>query len=323
MKILVTGGCGFIGSNFIEYILQYTDMEVINLDLLTYAGASTHPSSAKYTFYKMNIASSEVYDILIKHQPDYIVNFAAETHVDRSISFPDPFMETNIFGTYKLLCSLIEYQKTKPEFKFIHISTDEVFGELTVDGTAFTENSQYKPNSPYSATKASSDHLVRAFHHTYGLPAIITNCSNNYGPRQFPEKFIPVAIMHAYNNLPIPIYGTGANIRDWLYVADHCDAIHTVLRKGKVGETYNIGGETELTNNEVVNRILLHMNKPLNLVQLVEDRKGHDFRYGINISHIKNSLGWQPKTDFASGISLTIEWYLQNMEWVKRCINLE
>ncbi len=322
MKILVTGGCGFIGSNFIEYILDNSELEVINIDLLTYAGIPNHPKNSKYTFYQADIGSPGISAILERHRPDYIVNFAAETHVDRSIAFPDPFMETNIIGTYKLLCSLIEYQKTKPDFKFIHISTDEVFGQLTAGETAFTETSQYKPNSPYSATKASSDHLVRAFHHTYGLPAIITNCSNNYGPRQFPEKFIPVAIMNAYNNLPIPIYGTGTNIRDWLYVTDHCDAIYTVLRKGKIGETYNIGGETELTNNEVAYQILLHMNKPSSLVQFVEDRKGHDFRYGINISHIKNTLGWQPKTDFTTGLSRTIEWYLQNMEWVKQCVNL-
>jgi dTDP-glucose 4,6-dehydratase len=200
MKILVTGGCGFIGSNFVEYILQNTDMEVVNLDLLTYAGVSVHPQSSRYTFYQMNISYPEVYDILVKHKPDYIVNFAAETHVDRSIDFPDPFVETNVLGTYKFLCSLIEYHKINPDFKFIHISTDEVFGQLQLNDEPFKEVTPYVPNSPYSATKASSDHLVRAFNHTYGLPAIITNCSNNYGPRQYPEKFMPVVILRAYLN---------------------------------------------------------------------------------------------------------------------------
>jgi dTDP-glucose 4,6-dehydratase len=322
MKIMVTGGAGFIGSNFVDYILQNTDMEVINIDLLTYAGVSSHPKSNRYTFYQMDVGYDEVYDILIKHEPDYIVHFAAETHVDRSIEFPDTFVETNVFGTYNLLRCLKKYMDHK-QFRFIHVSTDEVFGSLNVGDPSFKETTPYNPRSPYSATKASSDHLVRAFHHTYGLPAMITNCSNNYGPRQFPEKFIPVAILRAHMNKEIPIYGTGKNIRDWLYVEDHCDALLQILRKGVDGESYNIGGETELSNNEIANRILLHLNKPLSLIKYVEDRKGHDFRYAMNTSHIRKTIGWQPKMDFNRGLGRTIRWYLDNLEWVTSCVNLE
>jgi dTDP-glucose 4,6-dehydratase len=322
MKILVTGGNGFIGSNFVSHILKYTTMEVINVDLLTYAGVSFHPSDSRYTFYKMDIGSPEIYSILQQHKPDYIVNFAAETHVDRSISFPDPFVHTNVVGTYNFLCSLIKYKELH-NFKFVHISTDEVFGQLNPGDSAFTEDTPYAPNSPYSSTKASSDHLVRAFHHTYGLPAIITNCSNNYGPFQFPEKFIPVAILRAYMDKTIPLYGNGKNIRDWLYVTDHCDAILQVLQNGKIGQTYNIGGETELSNNEVANRILMYLGKPLSRIQYVTDRKGHDFRYAINTSRIRTELGWTPKVDFNRGLGRTIRWYIDNLDWVKSCVNLE
>lgn len=322
MKILVTGGNGFIGSNFIRYILDNTAMEVVNIDLLTYAGVSPHPDNSRYTFYKMDIASTELLSVLESHRPDYIVNFAAETHVDRSITFPDPFVKTNIVGTYQLLCSLMKYREMN-SFRFIHVSTDEVFGQLQPWDKKFTEQTPYNPNSPYSATKASSDHLVRAFHHTYGLPAIITNCSNNYGPFQFPEKFIPVAILRAYMDKTVPVYGTGRNIRDWLYVEDHCDAIYQVLLKGTIGQSYNIGGETELTNNDVAQRILMYLGKPLSRLQYVEDRKGHDFRYAIDASFINRELGWRPKMDFNRGLGRTIRWYIDNLNWVKTCVNLE
>ena len=321
MKILVTGGNGFIGSNFIEYILENTDMEVINIDLLTYAGVSPHPKSSRYTFYQMDIAYDEVYDLLVKHQPDYIVNFAAETHVDRSIEFPDAFVQTNVFGTYNLLRCLLKYHKTN-EFKFIHISTDEVFGQLKLNDTPFSEKTPYSPNSPYSATKASADHLVRAFHHTYGLPAIVTNCSNNYGPRQFPEKFIPVVILNAYMDKRIPVYGSGFNVRDWLHVTDHCNAILRVLKSGKIGDTYVIGGESERTNIDVARHILTIMRKPISLIDHVLDRKGHDFRYAVDICHIKHELGWRPSIKFQDGLVKTIDWYLNNMEWVRSCVNL-
>lgn len=297
-------------------------MEVINIDLLTYAGVSPHPQTHRYISYKENIGSPKIYDILAEHQPDYIVNFAAETHVDRSIQFPDTFVDTNVNGTYGLLRSLMKYLEHK-SFRFVHVSTDEVFGQLQLGDPAFKETNPYLPNSPYSATKASSDHLVRAFNHTYGLPAMITNCSNNYGPFQYPEKFIPVAILRAYLDKDIPVYGTGKNIRDWLYVDDHCDAIFQVLRKGTIGESYNIGGETELTNNEIANRILLHMGKPISRIKYIEDRKGHDFRYAMNISKIKNELDWYPKMDFNRGLGRTIRWYLDNLDWVKSCVNLE
>lgn len=322
MKVLVTGGNGFIGSNFVNYIIDRTDMDVVNIDLLTYAGVSPHPTNKRYTFYQASIGYEEIYDIFIKEEPDYIVHFAAETHVDRSIEFPDAFVETNVFGTYNLLRCLKKYMNHK-EFKFIHVSTDEVFGSLNKGQPSFTETTSYNPRSPYSATKASSDHLVRAFHHTYGLPAIITNCSNNYGPRQFPEKFIPVAILRAHMNKEIPVYGDGTNIRDWLYVEDHCDALLQILRKGVNGESYNIGGEMELSNNEIANRILLHMGKPQSLIKYVEDRKGHDFRYAMNISHIKQTIGWQPQMNFNRGLGRTIRWYLDNLEWVTSCVNLE
>lgn len=322
MKILITGGNGFIGSNFIRHVLNTTNMGITNIDLLTYAGVSPHPISPRYTFYQANVGYDEIFDILIKEEPDYVVHFAAETHVDRSIEFPDAFVETNVFGTYNLLRCLKKYMDHK-EFRFVHVSTDEVFGSLNIGDPSFSETTAYDPRSPYSATKASSDHLVRAFHHTYGLPAMITNCSNNYGPFQYPEKFIPVAVLRAYMDKDIPVYGTGTNIRDWLYVEDHCEAILRVLQRGKIGESYNIGGETELTNNDIANRILLYLDKPLSRIKYVEDRKGHDFRYAMNISKINNELNWYPKMDFSRGLGRTIRWYLDNLNWVKSYINLE
>ncbi len=322
MKILVTGGNGFIGSNFIRYVLDNTDLEVVNLDILTYAGVAPHPKDARYTFYQASIGYSEVIDILTKEKPHYIVNFAAETHVDRSIEFPDAFVETNVFGTYNLLRCLKTYHETN-DFRFVHISTDEVFGSLSHDDPAFTEITPYDPRSPYSATKASSDHLVRAFQHTYGLPAIITNCSNNYGPYQYPEKFIPVVVLKAYLDKSIPVYGTGSNIRDWLYVEDHCRAIYKVLIEGKNGSSYNIGGNAERNNLDVAKQILQIMGKPESLVSFVEDRKGHDFRYAMDITRINTELGWSPSVNFTQGLEKTVNWYLNNLEWVTSCVDLE
>lgn len=322
MKILVTGGNGFIGSNFVHYILEHTELDIVNIDKLTYAARAPHPQNPRYTFYQADIGYEAIVDILLKEQPDYIVNFAAETHVDRSIEFPDTFVETNIFGTYNLLRCLKKYYEMK-EFRFIHVSTDEVFGQLTLSDEPFKETTPYAPNSPYSATKASSDHLVRSFHHTYGLPAIITNCSNNYGPHQFPEKFMPVIILRAYMDKTIPVYGNGLNVRDWLYVTDHCDAIYNVLLNGKNGRSYNIGGNAERTNIDVVRSILNIMGKPDHTIEFVKDRKGHDFRYAMDITRINNELGWTPSVPFEVGLQQTVTWYLNNLDWVKTCVDLE
>ena len=318
--ILVTGGAGFIGSNFIEFILENTDWRVINIDTLTYAGASHFQESDRYMFQQMNIGDLNMASFLQKVQPDYIINFAAETHVDRSINDPFSFVKTNVIHTYNFICAVQTYFETAPHVRFVHVSTDEVYGQLKLGEPAFTETTPYAPNSPYSATKASSDHLVRAFHHTYGLPAIITNCSNNYGPRQFPEKFIPVIIHNAMMDKNIPIYGSGMNIRDWLYVEDHCRALYEVLTRGKIGEKYNIGGGEELTNLYVAASILHILDKPLSLIEHVADRKGHDYRYAIDNSHIQNTLGWTPLVSFEEGLMHTIEWYTSNMEWVKQCV---
>lgn len=311
MKILVTGGNGFIGSNFIDYILQHTEWEVINLDVLTYAALSEHPKNSRYKFYKMDIGHEDVSMVLDTHQPDFIINFAAETHVDRSIEFPDVFVQTNVVGTYNLLRCLKRY-KDKKKFKFIHVSTDEVFGSLNMDDPAFTELTPYNPRSPYSATKASSDHLVHAFYHTYGVPAIVTNCSNNYGPKQHSEKFIPTIISKVMRNESIPVYGTGLNVRDWLYVEDHCRALYKILLDGVNGSTYNIGGHSERTNLEVVRLILSIMNRDESLITFVEDRKGHDFRYAIDTNKIQKELGWSPFISFEDGIYKTVEWYTSN-----------
>lgn len=336
--IFVTGGAGFIGSNFVlEWITKSSD-RIVNLDLLTYAGNINNLSSIKnnlnHVFIQGNIADEILISDLLKHyKPWAIINFAAESHVDRSISNPSTFIHTNIIGTYNLLESTRKYfdnltTEERKTFRFLHVSTDEVYGSLKNSDPAFTEESNYEPNSPYSASKASSDHLVRAWFHTYGLPTIITNCSNNYGPYQFPEKLIPLIITNALNGKNLPIYGDGQNIRDWLFVIDHCSAIMNVLEKGTPGECYNIGGNNEKTNIEVVNIIcsLLDNLAPQHqnalssyskLINFVKDRQGHDRRYAINSTKIQRELGWQPKETFETGIAKTVKWYLDNTEWIK------
>ena len=334
MRIFVTGGAGFIGGNFV--LKQVQDGHVVlNYDNLTYAGnletldqVSDNPN---YQFVKGDICQrSIVKEQLTQFQPDAIVNFAAESHVDRSIDGPFEFIQTNIVGTAVLLDEANNYYKTlakemKNNFRFLHISTDEVYGSLG-DNNYFTENTAYDPSSPYSASKASSDHLARAWQRTYGLPILITNCSNNYGPYQFPEKLVPLMILNCLAEKNLPVYGKGDNIRDWLYVEDHCHAIKTVLEKGKVGETYNIGGNNEIKNIDIVMTICKKMDQLVprtnsekyeNLITYVTDRPGHDFRYAIDASKIRNKLNWQPKESFATGIEKTIQWYLENEPWWK------
>lgn len=321
MKILVTGGCGFIGGSFVRYILKYTDAEVINVDALTYAGRSpvNYKNSDRYNFYKLDIGDNSMVDVLKKHNPTHVINFAAETHVDNSINDPFRFVKTNVLSTYNFICTLQEYFERNNNIRFVQVSTDEVYGQLKLGEPAFTEKTPYAPNSPYAATKASSDHLVRAFQHTYGLPAIITNCSNNYGPYQHPEKLIPTIIKNAMSDKRVPIYGTGLNVRDWLYVDDHCDALFQVLTRGTVGDKYNIGGNSEATNLYVATSILSLLNKPLDLIEFISDRKGHDFRYAINTSYIEEQLDWYPKYTFDFGLEQTVEWYLDNTEWIESC----
>lgn len=333
--ILVTGGAGFIGSNFIYYILKKKPKwKIVILDDLTYAGQLenlNNISNCNYTFIKGNICDQMLVErILVDYGIDTIVHFAAETHVDRSIEIPEPFIETNIVGTYKLLeaCRNI-WHKGNDWFgkRFHHISTDEVYGTLENDSPAFTENSPYSPNSPYSASKASSDHLVRAYHKTYNLPITITNSSNNYGPYQFPEKFIPLIIHNAVIGKHIPIYGHGNHIRDWLYVNDHCEAILGVLIGGVNGETYNIGGRNQITNINLVIKICNLIDEYIpqspnvphkKLIKFTHDRSGHDFRYEMNFSKIENELGWSPKHTIEEGLKKTIEWYVRNPEWISK-----
>ena len=337
MKILVTGGCGFIGSNFVLQQINTTQNTILNLDKLTYAGNLNNLSKVskdpRYEFVQGDICDSNLVSNTISYfQPDAIVHFAAESHVDRSIHRPMDFVNTNIVGTATLLNvsrKYIEAKSQKPEagnFRFLHVSTDEVFGSLGDDGL-FTETTPYDPSSPYSASKAGSDHLVRAWTRTYGFPALITNCSNNYGPYQFPEKLIPLMIANCIDEKPLPIYGEGLNIRDWLFVEDHYDAIYSVLRNGTIGETYNIGGNNEISNIDIVNTIcsILDELKPRsggksynNLITFVTDRPGHDFRYAIDATKINNKLGWSPKETFASGIRKTIQWYLDNESWWRK-----
>jgi dTDP-glucose 4,6-dehydratase len=332
--ILVTGGAGFIGSAFVLQCLAEQQASVAVLDKLTYAGNPENLASvaqdSHYRFVCGDIVDGAlVRCVLDEQRPGAIVHFAAESHVDRSILGPADFIRTNIEGTFQLLEAVRGYWLELPDeqqraFRFLHVSTDEVYGSLTPTAPAFTEETPYAPNSPYSASKASSDHLVRAYHHTYGLPVLTTNCSNNYGPRQFPEKLIPLVILNALKGLPLPVYGDGQNVRDWLFVEDHCDAIRTVLERGVPGQTYNIGGKQEMSNLEVVRQIcaILDDLKPAkapyeSLVTFVKDRSGHDRRYAMDIAKIERELGWRPRETFASGLRKTIEWYLDNLEWVE------
>jgi dTDP-glucose 4,6-dehydratase len=332
--ILVTGGAGFIGANFILEWLAHSDESVINLDKLTYAGnlenLATLRSDARYQFMRGDIGDAALLSsLLADSKPRAVLNFAAESHVDRSIHGPGEFIHTNVVGTFRLLETVRGYWSALPEaeraaFRFLHVSTDEVYGSLTMDAAPFAETNAYAPNSPYSASKAASDHLVRAWHHTYGLPVLTTNCSNNYGPYQFPEKLIPLMIHNALQGKPLPIYGDGLNVRDWLYVVDHCSAIRRVLEQGRIGETYNIGGWNEMPNIEIVLTIcgLLDSLRPSaagpyeRLLSYVKDRPGHDRRYAIDARKIEQELGWRPQETFASGIRKTVAWYLHNQQWV-------
>ena len=315
-KILVTGGAGFIGSNFIRYMLnKYQDYKIVNLDLLTYAGNIKSLDDVKdnpnYLFVKGDIADNKLVDKIVSdNKIDVIINFAAESHVDRSITNPDIFVKTNVLGTQNLL----EVAKKYKTEKFFQISTDEVYGSLGKTGF-FTEKTPLSPNSPYSASKASADLLVMAYHHTFGLNVNITRCSNNYGPYQFPEKLIPLFITNALDNKQVPLYGDGLNIRDWLFVEDHCSAIDTVLHKGKNGEIYNVGGNNEKTNKYITDTILKYLGKDSSLIKYVADRLGHDRRYAIDATKIKEELGWQPQYKFEQAIEKTIEWYLNNKDW--------
>jgi dTDP-glucose 4,6-dehydratase len=320
MKLLITGGAGFIGSNFILYILEkYPNYEVTNLDALTYAGDKDNLKSLennpKYTFIKGSICDKKLVDQLMQ-KTDIVVNFAAESHVDKSIDNPEDFILTNIVGTYTLLQSALKNNKKR----FHHISTDEVYGSLLPSERPFSEITPYDPRSPYSASKASSDHLVSSYFHTYGLPITISNCSNNYGPYHFPEKLIPLSITNILTSKKIPIYGDGSQVRDWLYVEDHCRAIDTIIHKGTLGETYCIGGNSEYTNKELLRKIISLMNKDESVFEYVTDRLGHDKRYAIDYSKIENELGWKPEVTIDRGLEKTIAWYQNNTEWWKNKI---
>ena len=330
--ILVTGGAGFIGSNFVLDWLERSSEPVVNLDKLTYAGnlgsLASLVGDARHVFVHADIGERARVDaVLADHRPRAIVNFAAESHVDRSIHGPAAFIETNVVGTFALLEAARGFWSTLPAakrsaFRFLHVSTDEVFGSLAPDDAAFTETTPYAPNSPYSASKAAADHLVRAYHHTYGLPTLTTNCSNNYGPRQFPEKLIPLMIVNALAGKALPVYGDGKNIRDWLYVGDHCAAIRNVLASGQPGETYAIGGNAEMNNLEVVHTICGNLSRLVpgrdyeRLVTFVADRPGHDRRYAIDPSKIRRVLGWAPAETFGTGMRRTVQWYLDNEAWL-------
>jgi dTDP-glucose 4,6-dehydratase len=335
---LVTGGAGFIGGNFVRDAVN-RGIKVVNLDALTYAGnldtLASLADNPRHVFVEGDIGDAGlVKRLLDEHRPEAVINFAAESHVDRSIDGPGAFVQTNVVGTLSLLETTRDYWKAldataRDAFRFLHVSTDEVYGTLGDTGR-FTETTPYAPNSPYSASKAASDHLVRAFHHTYGLPVLTTNCSNNYGPYQFPEKLIPLVIAKALAGEPLPVYGDGLNVRDWLYVGDHCDAIRTVLERGRVGETYNVGGDAERTNITVVRTIcaLLDARRPLadgrareSLITYVKDRPGHDRRYAIDADKLKGELGWAPTVTFDEGMARTVDWYLDNAPWVQRVLD--
>jgi len=334
--ILVTGGAGFIGSNFVLQWMAGEGGAVVNLDQLTYAGNPGNlekiSGDPRYSFVHGDICDRKLVGVLLqRHRPRAMVHFAAESHVDRSIHGPDDFVRTNVNGTFALLEEARAYwtelgREERAAFRFLHVSTDEVYGSLGPKNAPFAETTAYAPNSPYAASKAASDHLVRAYHHTYGLPTLTTNCSNNYGPYQFPEKLIPLVILHAMQGKPIPVYGDGQNVRDWLYVEDHCEAIRTVLARGKTGETYNIGGRNEKRNMEIVRTICAIMDElrpgdPVmphdKLITFVTDRPGHDRRYAMNADKIERELGWRPKETFETGIRKTIEWYLAHEAWIQ------
>lgn len=332
-KILVTGGAGFIGTALCDFLLNETDHHIVNVDNLTYAAnkicVGKFAANKRYKHIDANICDlAKVRDVFTAEQPDFVMHLAAESHVDRSIENPAVFVQTNVMGTFNMLQAGLEYYqgldaKVRQDFRFHHVSTDEVYGSLYQDDGAFTEETPYDPRSPYSASKASSDHFVRAWFHTYDFPVVMTNCSNNYGPWQFPEKLIPVVIRQAYNRAPIPIYGKGENIRDWLYVTDHAEALYLVLMRGKIGESYNIGGNAEKQNIDLTKTICSIMDdvKPHTqphetLISFVTDRKGHDFRYAMDISKISKELGWSPKYSFEQGIEKTVSWYIEHTDWL-------
>lgn len=329
-KILITGGAGFIGSHVVRrFVNNYPRYQIVNLDLLTYAGNLENlkdiEQKPNYTFVKGDIADADfIQSLFAEHNFDGVIHLAAESHVDRSIMNPLEFVMTNVIGTVNLLNASGRLLESKPDFLFYHISTDEVYGSLGKEGF-FTEETRYDPRSPYSASKASSDHLVRAYHHTYKMPVVISNCSNNYGPNQFPEKLIPLALYNMLQNKPVPVYGKGENIRDWLYVEDHAVAIDLIYHKGTTGETYNIGGHNEWRNIDLIKFLCSVMDRKLNrptgscekLITFVKDRAGHDLRYAIDASKVKNELGWMPSLQFEEGLEKTVDWYLNNTEWLK------